>query len=108
MRGKVLWAKLYWSMIGITPAYAGKSFKVKEFACKDGDHPRVCGEKTAAFHRLHLAMGSPPRMRGKADHPPRSSGPGGITPAYAGKSYLRIAVFVLHRDHPRVCGEKRF
>ena len=30
-----------------------------------------------------------------------------ITPACAGKSTPSLAVFGLHRDHPRVCGEKR-
>ena len=30
----------------------------------------------------------------------------GITPAYAGKSSTDIPCSFLHRDHPRVCGEK--
>ena len=30
----------------------------------------------------------------------------GITPAYAGKSDFRTVGLLLHRDHPRVCGEK--
>ena len=30
----------------------------------------------------------------------------GITPAYAGKSVIRISDGCLRRDHPRVCGEK--
>ena len=29
---------------GITPAYAGKSFKVKEFACKMGITPAYAGK----------------------------------------------------------------
>ena len=29
-----------------------------------------------------------------------------ITPAYAGKSMFMYSVYVLGRDHPRVCGEK--
>ena len=47
-------------------------------------------------------------MRGKAKRYLRFLLPTGITPAYAGKSRcsrLRCGVF---RDHPRVCGEKRF
>ena len=47
-------------------------------------------------------------MRGKAiqGHPlPLECG---ITPAYAGKSVRIAPVFITHRDHPRVCGEKRF
>ena len=46
-------------------------------------------------------------MRGKAiqGHPlPLECG---ITPAYAGKSVRIAPVFITHRDHPRVCGEKR-
>ena len=106
MRGKVLWAKLYWSMIGITPAYAGKSFKVKEFACKDGDHPRVCGEKLPPHCCFCPAPGSPPRMRGKEVLSHRSELCFGITPAYAGKSFPFFGFIRLHWDHPRVCGEK--
>ena len=32
--------------------------------------------------------------------------PYGITPAYAGKSRVAALRLTLHRDHPRVCGEK--
>ena len=45
-------------------------------------------------------------MRGKATGPPRSSGPGGITPAYAGKSGFSPFLALWVEDHPRVCGEK--
>ncbi len=45
-------------------------------------------------------------MRGKAAGPPRSRGPGGITPAYAGKSRTLLRCVLLRWDHPRVCGEK--
>ena len=31
-----------------------------------------------------------------------------ITPAYAGKSVYRYFLPLLHKDHPRVCGEKVF
>ena len=34
------------------------------------------------------------------------SGETGITPAYAGKSRVAALRLTLHRDHPRVCGEK--
>ena len=30
----------------------------------------------------------------------------GITPAYAGKSEMRIWMTQYQKDHPRVCGEK--
>ena len=70
------------------------------------DHPRVCGEKLFIVVTLSAAVGSPPRMRGKVSFHSLANVYPGITPAYAGKSTLRMA-FALHsRDHPRVCGEK--
>ena len=50
---------------GITPAYAGKSAVYAEIVLYCGDHPRVCGEKTAARLTGKALRGSPPRMRGK-------------------------------------------
>ena len=70
----------------ITPACAGKSRRILEFLRVFRDHPRVCGEKRALKSTALSSVGSPPRVRGKAARPPRSSGPGGITPACAGKS----------------------
>ena len=32
----------------------------------------------------------------------------GITPAYAGKSYIDSFAYLTFQDHPRVCGEKMF
>ena len=32
----------------------------------------------------------------------------GITPAYAGKSVFRVRLFLVTKDHPRLCGEKYF
>ena len=29
-----------------------------------------------------------------------------ITPAYAGKSFIRELLLIVSRDHPRICGEK--
>ena len=53
-----------------------------------------------------LIRGSPPRMRGKGSDD-CSTGPATrITPAYAGKSTMRITTANCQRDHPRVCGEK--
>ena len=47
-------------------------------------------------------------MRGKGCSPLSVSGTPGITPAYAGKSHLHAAPVQTKRDHPRVCGEKRW
>ena len=107
MRGKVIVRSRNAVQIGITPAYAGKSARILKRRTEKRDHPRVCGEKTAPRHRLHLAKGSPPRMRGKGCYMQELSGETGITLAYAGKSRVAALRLTLHRDHPRVCGEKR-
>ena len=106
MRGKGELPKDTKDYFGITPAYAGKRMLYARAVRRDRDHPRVCGEKTAPRHRLHLAKGSPPRMRGKGCYMQELSGETGITPAYAGKSRVAALRLTLHRDHPRVCGEK--
>ena len=53
-------------------------------------------------------MGSPPHVRGKAHSLRPAVASTRITPAYAGKSTLATAWELLHRDHPRVCGEKTY
>ena len=90
----------------ITPAYAGKSFNGRVSAHRDWDHPRVCGEKLAAFSAALQRTGSPPRMRGKESRLEETKIENRITPAYAGKSSFGIRCWPCSRDHPRVCGEK--
>ena len=70
------------------------------------DHPRLCGEKGGFPHSRYRELGSPPPMRGK-EYGNLLVLPGdGITPAYAGKSFFRCHISYLHKDHPRLCGEK--
>ena len=71
--------------VGITPAYAGKSLPSQKRAFSNGDHPRVCGEKLCSSSESPAYLGSPPRMRGKADTPSHCAIAQRITPAYAGK-----------------------
>ena len=88
MRGKVLFNLPNIELCGITPAHAGKSF---------------------SLHRPHRSReGSPPRMRGKVALFGRRNGSIGITPAHAGKRKSYLAFWLIHRDHPRACGEKRY
>ena len=128
MRGKDIKIIKKLCSIGITPAYAGKSFQQCTTDRKEGDHPRVCGEKNrcrdsevfrfgitpayAGKRKLHEPfcigkLGSPPRMRGKVDAGFLFRLNLGITPAYAGKSLSLHTGKSCHRDHPRVCGEKK-
>ena len=91
---------------GITPAYAGKSRGCPAACILRRDHPRVCGEKALLCLSLQQILGSPPRMRGKGIATPVQGSISGITPAYAGKSYLIGTGLSDTKDHPRVCGEK--
>ena len=86
MRGKGPPQLLRCRVKGITPAYAGKSIDESMTIPAEGDHPRVCGEKTGLPFVKVAQIGSPPRMRGKVP-----------------KFWARLRVPV---DHPRVCGEK--
>ena len=48
MRGKATDIYTIANALGITPAYAGKSFGRAVRLAPGGDHPRVCGEKCNA------------------------------------------------------------
>ena len=92
--------------VRITPAYAGKSVLFIRVFNITEDHPRVCGEKKSCQTGDAWRLGSPPRMRGKGMYRGRLTPPPGITPAYAGKSFVYSCYGAFNRDHPRVCGEK--
>ena len=85
MRGKAAAGILCPVCGGITPAYAGKRNTHNKRIGGHQDHPRVCGEKAAFDFQLRHGVGSPPRMRGKAQKTEKSAGRCRITPAYAGK-----------------------
>ena len=67
----------------------------------------MCGEKSIRRIMQSKVMGSPPRMRGKAQDLFHVDPVRGITPAYAGKSSGPMQKFGMSGDHPRVCGEKQ-
>ena len=54
----------------------------------DGDHPRVCGEKSYKANAFVRDSGSPPRMRGKGRTSIGNRLKIRITPAYAGKRQM--------------------
>ena len=106
MRGKVYVSYLTQELIGITPAYAGKSHPLFIQQRASRDHPRVCGEKPQPATHSAAPPGSPPRMRGKDEQTTGKNENARITPAYAGKRSQGVAALQLGWDHPRVCGEK--
>ena len=87
-------------LLGITPAWAGKSKSHCCYPPEPRDHPRVGGEKLRLYSLGRCPVGSPPRGRGKG---PPGSGSGkqrGITPAWAGKSNQYIRVETLYQGSP--------
>ena len=89
MRGKGLMDAELSNAVGITPAYAGKSFGSFCFLSFRQDHPRVCGEKCSSVRSASHRRGSPPRVRGKVCDLTIIRVHHGITPAYAGKRLKR-------------------
>ena len=106
MRGKVGHCLASNSILGITPAHAGKRSPAFSSNSYGRDHPRTCGEKHVQPKKQARLLGSPPHMRGKdrCDNQPVASGR--ITPAHAGKRRSRWRARPQDRDHPRTCGEK--
>ena len=89
----------------ITPAYAGKTMKLKALKPQYKDHPRVCGKDTLLLYSCATFIGSPPRMRERQCMSLSDGICARITPAYAGKTIPRVHQYMLKRDHPRVCGK---
>ena len=86
MRGKDYWNIHIFAIVGITPAYAGKSEIHLVLKLLSWDHPRLCGEKGEKRTEILLNVGSPPPMRGKVYEQAKTIMCPRITPAYAGKS----------------------
>ena len=106
VRGKASLTNFQAVTVGITPACAGKSWEMPISPCRTRDHPRVCGEKYIKEVGQDGRPGSPPRVRGKAQHTVLPALHSGITPACAGKRRSSPSSRRPSRDHPRVCGEK--
>ena len=107
MRGKVLCVVDLFHQVRITPAYAGKRDEFDAKVQAEKDHPRICGEKEFNIDIPLGSRGSPPHMRGKGDLCCLPKLRVGITPAYAGKSWVISTSCICARDHPRICGEKK-
>ena len=90
----------------ITPAWAGKRDGAAPTGGPPRDHPRVGGEKPKEQRGDIVQQGSPPRGRGKVYICILALKRHGITPAWAGKSYIFGPLRPGSWDHPRVGGEK--
>ena len=105
MRGKVLAPELTDKVLGITPAYAGKSVRTCAVQSRDRDHPRMCGEKHGIAILTTCTLGSPPPVRGKDNRQGDQLADPWITPACAGKSSIQhltasLGEFEVQKGHP--------
>ena len=105
-RGKGACPGTFFTVNGITPAWAGKSWATGSTLKAGPDHPRMGGEKPSGHPPVEYSLGSPPHGRGKVDDPEGGDLVHRITPAWAGKSsnFMRSCSAIW--DHPRMGGEK--
>ena len=92
-------------MMGIIPACAGNTSRMRSRVQAPRDHPRVCGEHKGGQSFDCRQQGSSPRVRGTPDGFLVRQIPAGIIPACAGNTVPVARFFGLLQDHPRVCGE---
>ena len=72
-----------------------------------GSLQRICSrQKSVRSGTARDSFSQTPHMRGKAGRLRGLQAGTGITPAHAGKSICSLRLNMLHRDHPRTCGEK--
>ena len=105
MRGTLLNGMILSEDSGIIPAYAGNTRSRRAVRVWKRDHPRVCGEHSAASCICSRNSGSSPRMRGTLPHFGCRIEHYGIIPAYAGNTCPYPTNAHSRWDHPRVCGE---
>ena len=63
MRERPIRCFLVLLVLGITPAYAGKTVRLTYLLYPARDHPRVCGKDSPDTLAQPYKEGSPPRMR---------------------------------------------
>ena len=95
MRGKRARYDVAFSVLGITPAHAGKTGEKDRHSEIERDHPRACGENALSRIFKSPQRGSPPRMRGKLFAVFSNIRIEGITPAHAGKTLRKGRISVV-------------
>ena len=106
-RGKASAFCFFWMCFRITPAYTGKRRSFDRPCNLREDHPRIHVEKKSKKYGQSVYIGSPPHTRGKVAVYCCQDMRHRITPAYTGKSFRSIALFIIVKDHPRIHGEKK-
>ena len=92
-------------MVGLIPAWAGKTSSTPGPTPTPGAHPRVGGENSPTMGRSRLGAGSSPRGRGKPGTSCAACQPIRLIPAWAGKTDAKVWNDLVKAAHPRVGGE---
>ena len=104
-RGKRLRDLQALPVIGLIPAWAGKTPWTASLSIWQPAHPRVGGENPPTAPRPARRLGSSPRGRGKLAHHGPAHGRDRLIPAWAGKTDSAPASRPFSWAHPRVGGE---
>ena len=91
--------------IGLIPAHAGKTVHRLQHRNMAWAHPRSRGENRASSAASQYGLGSSPLTRGKPMTIFKTHCGRRLIPAHAGKTFVRHALFVSLRAHPRSRGE---
>ena len=92
-------------MVGLIPAYTGKTRGAGRVAPRPSAHPRSRGENNPNLLKEAPPVGSSPLTRGKRDRALEVLGPWRLIPAHAGKTRIRRPTSSLRSAHPRSRGE---
>ena len=104
-RGKLMRVHAGGVIVGLIPAWAGKTRLDMRRTPLAGAHPRVGGENSASASRTSNGAGSSPRGRGKLGFCSNVEQVQGLIPAWAGKTASASAEPGTAPAHPRVGGE---
>ena len=104
-RGKRTGAIAPVPLVGLIPAWAGKTARCDGASSPNAAHPRVGGENQRQGNRIVRPRGSSPRGRGKRRCHRLPGRVRRLIPAWAGKTSRGRRVSLLAEAHPRVGGE---
>ena len=104
-RGKRPKQRTQFLVLGLIPAWAGKTLTRPPTTRTRRAHPRVGGENASCSGLMPNAAGSSPRGRGKLDGRPGDRWHQGLIPAWAGKTLSGNTGHQEAAAHPRVGGE---
>ena len=94
-------------ILGLIPAWAGKTNRLGARSRRSWAHPRVGGENLVVLVACSSLQGSSPRGRGKPVRAAAAARGRRLIPAWAGKTHEVAGAGSAPRAHPRVGGENR-